>query len=241
MAGEDVKQFALPASVLIAAALISGTILYTKSPHTDITGSPTATPIKLSVVPDDHILGNPQAKVTIYEFSDFQCPFCRSFFEHAYVDIKQAYIDTGKVRLVYRHNPLTDLHPAAMPAAIAAECAGEQGKFWEMHDKIFDEQLKRNPQELADPKALHTIAFTAGDLQVWARDIGLDMTAYSTCVGSGRFNARIQRDVTTAASLQFHGTPMFVLDGIVIEGAQPFESTDPGYTPFKPAIEAALR
>ena len=94
---------------------------------------------ELAVLATDHILGSAQAPVTIVEYSDFQCPFCRSFFDGAYPELKKEYIDTSKVRLVYRHFPLS-FHPLAQKSAEASECAGEQGKFWEMHDAIFYEQ-----------------------------------------------------------------------------------------------------
>lgn len=84
-------------------------------------------------------LGNDKAKVTMVEFSDLQCPFCRQFFTTAYPQIKKDYIDTGKIQFAYRHLPLTS-HPLARPFANASECANEQGKFWEMHDLIFKKQ-----------------------------------------------------------------------------------------------------
>lgn len=85
------------------------------------------------------VLGKNDAKVTLIEFSDFECPYCRSFYKDTELQIRKDYIDTGKVKLFYRHYPLP-FHPSAMPFAIASECANEQGKFWEMHDKIFSAQ-----------------------------------------------------------------------------------------------------
>lgn len=97
-------------------------------------------PSKVSV-DNGHLpgLGNKDAKVTIVEFSDFECPFCRRFFTETFSQIKKEYIDTGKVVTYYRHYPLP-FHPLAQPFALASECANEQGKFWEFHDKIFKEQ-----------------------------------------------------------------------------------------------------
>lgn len=89
---------------------------------------------------DDPALGDPNAPVTIIEFSDFECPFCRRFWQETLPQIKAEYIDTGKARFVYRDFPLS-MHPGAFPAALAANCANQQGKFWEMHDKIFSEQI----------------------------------------------------------------------------------------------------
>ncbi|MDP2638073.1 MAG: thioredoxin domain-containing protein, partial [Candidatus Levybacteria bacterium] len=84
-------------------------------------------------------LGEKNAKVTIIEFADLECPFCKRYFTDAFPQIKKDYIDTGKAAYYYRHFPL-DFHPLAKPFAQASECANEQGKFWEMHDKIFQEQ-----------------------------------------------------------------------------------------------------
>ena len=91
---------------------------------------------------DDHVKGDPNAPVTMIEYSDFQCPFCRLFFNDTLPTIQKEYVDTGKVKLVYRHFFPIPQHLAAEPSAEASECAGEQGKFWEMHDAIFTEQAK---------------------------------------------------------------------------------------------------
>src|SRR3989344_2866257 len=91
---------------------------------------------KIDLAPEDHVLGSDAAPVTIIEYSDFQCPFCRSFFDQTYGQLKKEYVDTGVIRFVYRHFPLA-FHPAAQKSAEATECAGAQGKFWEMHDAIF--------------------------------------------------------------------------------------------------------
>ncbi|MBI2443137.1 MAG: thioredoxin domain-containing protein [Candidatus Levybacteria bacterium] len=96
---------------------------------------------KITVAPGGlPMLGKDDAPVTMIEFSDLQCPFCLRFFQNSFPQIKKNYIDTGKVKFYFRHLPLTQLHPMAMPFANAAECANEQNKFWEMHDKIYNEQ-----------------------------------------------------------------------------------------------------
>lgn len=96
---------------------------------------------EVSVRPDDHVLGDPGAPIAIIEYSDFQCPFCRSFFNDTLPSIKKNFVETGKAKLIYRHFPL-NFHPAAQPSAEAAECANDQGKFWEMHDAIFTKQVE---------------------------------------------------------------------------------------------------
>ncbi len=96
-------------------------------------------------IDDDPALGSANAPVTMIVFSDYECPYCRSWMQTTFPSIKTNYIDTGKVLFVYRDFPLTSLHPGAQPAALAADCANAQGKFWEYHDKIFAEQEKANP------------------------------------------------------------------------------------------------
>lgn len=102
------------------------------------------------------ILGDQNAKITIVEFSDFQCPFCESFFTSTFPELKKNYIDTGKVKLAFRHYPLTSIHPNAETAHNAAECANEQGKFWEYHDLLFKNQptWSELPLEKTTPPAV---------------------------------------------------------------------------------------
>ena len=136
-------KYFLAISILVAALLISGSILISNSRD----GSPSegakiqaGSWVLVNVsADDDPFLGNPKAKVRIIEFSDFQCPFCRKFWEESFAEIKKDYIDTGKVMMVFRDFPL-DFHPAATPSAQGGGCAQEQGKFWEYHDKLFIEQ-----------------------------------------------------------------------------------------------------
>lgn len=95
-----------------------------------------------AMMDDDVVLGNPSATVSIIEFSDFQCPYCRTFWKDTLPSIRRDYINTGKVKFIYRDFPLS-FHPGAQPMAEGAECAEEQGKYWEYHDKLFEEQQKR--------------------------------------------------------------------------------------------------
>ena len=138
----DKTKLILPGAILIAALLVSGSVVFysltagglganIKQAGDVVAGD------KVNIsVDDDAFIGNERAKVTIVEFSDFQCPFCRTFWNGAYQQIKKEYIDTGKARFVYRDFPLS-FHPAAIPAAQASQCAKDHGKFWLMHDKMF--------------------------------------------------------------------------------------------------------
>jgi protein-disulfide isomerase len=219
--------YMLPGAIVIAALLISGTLVMTRG-NTAAIGAQAdddTKPAKIDVKDNDHILGNKDAKVTIFEFSDFQCPFCRVFEQGAYAQIKKDYIDTGKARLIYRHYPL-DFHPQSKLAAEASECAGEQGKFWEMHDKMFAEQEKKGSGT--------TITFTANDVKKWASAIGVKAAQFNTCLDTNKYDGRINDDINFANSIGVSGTPTFFINGARLVGAQPFAS-------FKAAIDILLK
>ncbi|MEK9181151.1 MAG: DsbA family protein [Patescibacteria group bacterium] len=152
--------------------------------------------------------GSASAKVTITEFSDFQCPFCEQFFSGSYKQLKAKYVDTGKVRMVFRHLPLASIHPYAQKAAEAAECAGNQGKFWQYHDLLF-ESAKTSSTALA-----------VDSLKTYAKKLGLNQNQFNTCLDSGATAAVINQDKTDAAKAGISGTPTFVINGQKIVGAQ---------------------
>ncbi len=154
---------------------------------------------------DAPVRGTATAPVTIVEFSDFYCPFCRQV-RPVLARVRARYGD--KVRFAFKNLPLEDLHPGATRAAEAGLCANEQGKFWEYHDKLF----------VAEPGA------SVEQLKTWAGEIGLDAGRFSECLGSGRQKAAVQRDVEQATSLGANGTPAFFVNGLSLSGAQPFEA-----------------
>ncbi|ABC83813.1 DsbA family protein [Anaeromyxobacter dehalogenans] len=165
---------------------------------------PAGQPVQgLAVRADDPTRGNPKAPVTIVLFSDFQCPFCARV-EPTLAQVQKTYGD--KVRVVWKHQPL-GMHPNAMPAAEAAEAAREQGKFWQMHEKLFASQ-----RELSD--ALYERA---------AREIGLDVARFDAARRSGRGRARIAEDQALAARIGAQATPTMFVNGVKVEGAVPFE------------------
>src|SRR5206468_10780677 len=124
-------------------------------------------------VADAPSLGRADAPVTLVEFSDFQCPFCGRFFATTLPALKQDYIDTGKLRYVFRDFPLDQLHPNARNAAAAAHCAGEQGKYWEMHDTLY-----RNQRTLQ-----------VEHLKGFALELSLNGNAFTTCLDGGKYAA----------------------------------------------------
>ncbi len=163
------------------------------------------------------MMGDPDAPITIIEFSDFQCPFCSRFHEQTLPAIMENYIDTGKVNFVYRDLPL-GFHPNANPASIAAECANEQGKFWEYHDVLFDKQSQWQSLAADD--------FTTNAKQ-FATDLGLESASFESCLSSSETASKVSQDTKDAASYGATGTPTFFIgnekNGFVkIVGAQPF-------------------
>ncbi len=157
-------------------------------------------------IDDDSILGDENAPVTIIEFSDYECPFCARFYLNTFPQLKREYIDTGKVKLVYRDFPLS-FHQNAQKAAEAAECAGEQDKYYEMHDKIFENQQ----------------AITATNLKEYAKEIGLNTNEFNECLDSGEMANEVQKDFQDGQSIGIRGTPTFFINGKLLRGAQPFE------------------
>ncbi len=180
-------------------------------------GNQPAPQVDLSKLPDDDpVEGSADAKVTIVEFSDFQCPFCGRFYNDTLQQVRKDYIDTGKAKLVYRDFPLS-FHPEAQKAAEAGECADEQGRFRGMHDKIFENQQ----------------SMSLASYKQWAKDIGLKSAQFDQCLDSGKYASEIQKDFADGSAAGVSGTPSFFINGQRIVGAQP-------YSVFKQVIEAEL-
>jgi len=169
---------------------------------------------------DDPMKGNPDAFITIVEFSDFQCPFCARFHQNTLPQLEQNYISTGKVNFVYRDFPIQSIHPNAVPAALASECADDQGKFWEMHDMIFKNQ--RNWQGLQ-------IAESASLFKEYGIEIGLNTDEFDSCMTSNKHLEEIQKDLKEGQEYGVTGTPGFFVGNedigfTKINGAQPFSA-----------------
>jgi protein-disulfide isomerase len=151
------------------------------------------------------VRGAANAPVTIVEFSDFHCPFCKRVLP-TLKDLEAKYGDN--VKLVFRDYPIEQLHPGARKAHEAARCASEQGKFWAYHDVLFD----RAPQTSAD------------ELKASAREVGLDLAKFDQCVASGKHKEAVQKDIDEGARLGVNGTPTFFINGELLSGARPLES-----------------
>ena len=188
-----------------------------------------ADPLANAAVP---VAGEPargagDAKVTLVEVSDYHCPFCRRHAQQTQPQIDTDYIKTGKVKYVFIHYPITQLHPDAFKAHEAASCAGEQGKYWQMHDQLF----ARPTRDVAE-------------LVAQGASIGVDQGRFKACMDSGKYRAAIQQSVDRMRQLGVDSTPTFLVGATpsgdaplkvatVIRGAQP-------YGAFKSALDAAL-
>jgi len=230
---EFIGKFGIPAAILVGMSFIAVSIYVSFGiPNAKIAGQTAATgtspkeDIKLAAVTadDDAFLGNADAPVTMIEFSDFQCPFCRKLWKEVLPQLKKDYIDTGKVKFVYRDFPLSSIHEMAQPSAEAAECADEQGKFWEMHDKLFAEQEK---------KGQGTIAYTIDDLKKWAGQIGLNTAQFNDCLDTGKYKSEVEKDLADGAASGVQGTPASFINGQLVGGVQPYDN-------FKKIIEEIL-
>ncbi len=187
--------------------------------------TPAPPPADPAMPDDDAVLGSKDAPVTLIEFVDYQCPFCKRFFDQTFSQLKTEYIDTGKVKLVMRDFPLS-FHQNAQKASEATECAEDDGKFWEMHDLLFQKQ---------DEWASST---TASDLfKKYAADLKLPKT-FDSCLDSGKHAQEVQKDMSDGTTAGINGTPGFWVigkdgKGQMISGAVPFSN-------FKTVVDALL-
>jgi protein-disulfide isomerase len=214
----------IPVAIIVAGALIAGAIYFGGKPSSvtsltqnTATGQAAAVGIVAPVTDKDHVLGDPTtAKVVLVEYSDLECPFCKVFHNtiHQLMDTYK----NGELAVVFRQFPIAQLHSKAPNEAQASECAAELGgnaTFWKFVDEVFD---KTNSNNSLDP----------GELPVIAGDVGLNVTAFNTCLSSGKYTQLIADDVTAAVKAGAQGTPYSVLitksgKKSPVNGAQPFE------------------
>ncbi|HZO17764.1 MAG TPA: thioredoxin domain-containing protein [Gemmatimonadaceae bacterium] len=159
------------------------------------------------------IQGTASAPVWVVEISDFQCPFCKTWHDSTYDALRREFVEPGTVRLAYVNYPLPN-HPNAFPAAEAAMCAGAQGRFWEMHDGLFESQRRWGPLPNAAPV-----------FDSVARAKGVDVAAMRRCIQAGVTRALIRADAERAQESGVEATPSFIIGGdILVRGAQPIET-----------------
>ncbi len=157
---------------------------------------------------DDYVYGNPDAPITIIEFSDYECPYCQRWHNEAWPQIKAKYGD--QVRLIYRDFPLDTIHPNATAAAEAANCAGEQDQYYPYNELLFSGQKPLEPTTY----------------EAYAELVDLDMDAFKTCVAERRYQQEVLDDLNYAGALGVRSTPTFFINGLAVIGAQPFEVFD---------------
>lgn len=225
-------------TVIVVCLIISAAILLSSNAANNNTGNQPANneptgPVKVSM-DDDAVLGVANAPVTMIEFSDYECPFCKRHFVEVFPDIKKDYIDTGKLKLVFRDFiAVTGHNPLATSEAMAAECAGELGgdsAYYKYHDALFTKTTSNGKGLLLS------------DLPVLARNIGLNVAKFNQCVASEKYKDEVAKDNADASKVGVNGTPSFfvgkstangTIDGKLIVGAQ-------SYATFKATIDAAL-
>ena len=174
------------------------------------------------------IKGDKTAKVTMVEFTDYQCPFCSRYYRQTWPELERDYVNTGKVKLALRALPLESIHPQAFKAAEASYCAGAQGKFWEMHDRLFASRS--------------TLA--RKDLSAHAQTLGLDVAAFDECLDGGAATTRIRQDLVDADKAGAKATPTFFIgltdpDSAQVKAVRVIRGARP-YKVFKEAIDSLL-
>ncbi|MFH1649589.1 MAG: DsbA family protein [Candidatus Woesearchaeota archaeon] len=218
-------------NAILKKELVGNTVTDQNPPSTDQPTDGGTAPVQVSVE-NDAILGSENAKVTVIEFSDYECPFCGASegthqglidrfkgqdptWEAAVPKLMEL-AKQGKIKFVYRDFPLS-IHAQAQKAAEASECAHEQGKFWEYHDLLFQRQDQ----------------LSVANFKVWAGELGLNQAKFDDCLDSGKMAAEVQKDFNDGRAVGVQGTPAFFINGQLISGAQPWSA-------FEPIINAAL-
>ncbi|MGD2077798.1 MAG: thioredoxin domain-containing protein [Chloroflexota bacterium] len=199
-----------------------GTLADAYAPAEPRQQEPSAPPSPAEVeIGDAFVYGDPDAPITIVEFTDFQCPYCVRHFQQTYPRIVEEYVESGIVQYVFKDFPLNSIHPQAAEAAQAARCAGEQEAFLEMHDTLFQRQVQWSGQNPAD-------VFVG-----FADELGLDAADFEECLISGKYEEAVNADLSQGIQLGVTGTPAFFINGYAVSGAQPYEL-------FQQAIESIL-
>ena len=213
------QKLLIPGAIILAGVIVAGAVLYSNLPKNPLLGKEgkwevvkeNAASDILKIQKSDFVLGNPAAKVVLIEYGDFQCPFCGRFFQAAEKQIIETYVKTGKAAFVWRD--FAFLGEESFRAAEAARCAGEQGKFWDYHDHLFNHQNGENEGAFADQ-----------NLKSFAKVLGLNEASFNSCFDSGKFRKQIEGATAEGKSVGVSGTPATFVNGQMISGAQPFSA-----------------
>jgi protein-disulfide isomerase len=207
----------IPVCVIAVLTLLGPTIGNTFSGITSTLEAPLPDNSQGSVPMDVNAIGDPNAKVVIIEFSDYQCPYCKDFAENTGKLLIKDYAETGQIYFVYRSmgNFISDWaggsNTESQDAAQASYCAGDQGKFWEYHDTLFANWNGENQGNLSTDR-----------LVSFAQDIGLNKNEFSDCLSSQKYLERVMQDATDGNTYGVQGTPSFVINGKLVEGSLPY-------------------
>lgn len=208
-------------SIIIAGVIVAGAIVYNPSSQPVRNGNEQVVDeqpdsFETPTADDDVVLGEASAPVEVIIFGDYQCPYCERLYQDTEKKLREEYVKAGKVKVVYRDYPLSG-HPAAQPAAEAAECAGDQGKYWQYHDALFERQA-----------TIMTLDYIG-----LAGELGLNKAAFQSCVETHKFAAEVAKDLADGTAAGVDGTPASFVNGQLISGAVPYAS-------FKTVIDSAL-
>lgn len=223
----------LPLSILMAAVLISGSVIYSVSHKSGVGGQANLpgsgndganVDSSVKIESDDVVLGDPKAPVTIIEFGDYQCPFCGKFFKETEPLIRENYIKTGKVKMVWRD--FAFLGPESLSAAEAAHCSADQNKYWEYHDALMTEEIRDGSEHNGN---LNEVKF-----KELAKNLGMNVDSFSGCISLGKYKSLVKKLYDSAVELGVNSTPTLFINGRKVQGALPYSS-------FKTLIEAELK
>ena len=224
----DQNPYIIPFSIVLAGVIIAVAILFTGAKPASVpgkqpaqAGNSVATAGDFKALENGPTLGNPDAPVTVVEFADFQCPFCGRFYSSTAKSIISSYVKNGQVKFVY--HDFAFLGQESNWAAEASRCAGDQGKFWQYHDYLFEHQNGENAG-----------SFTKDHLKSFALELGLNGNQFNDCVDSGKHAQDVANDTETGRKFGVSGTPTSFVNGKEISGAQPF-------TAFQTEINNALK
>jgi protein-disulfide isomerase len=233
------QRILIVVGVGLVALAIAGILILTNLPAKSAAGPILSAPDHPRPQADFNAMGDPNAPVKIVEFSDFQCPYCARFWKETEPQLVEEYVKTGKVYFVFRSmgnfvsNNITrqsgGSNNESELAAQAAYCAGDQQKFWEYHDTLFANQLGENEGY-----------FVRQRLDAYAQAIGLEPNAFKDCMDSKKYKDKVTQDGLDGEKAGVQGTPSFLINGKLVEGALPFDKAD-AETDFKREIEAALK
>ena len=200
------NKYTIPGAIIIAGLIIAGAVIYIKNPKTTPTEPTGNNPPTANISIDgEPMIGDQNAKITMVEFSDFECPYCATFSLEVFPEIKKEYVDTGKVKVVFKNFPLP-FHNDAAAAALAAECANEQNKFWEYEAKLFENQSD----------------LSKDNLKKLAADLGLDANQFNECLDTSKYQDEVKNDMQEGIDNKVEGTPSFFINGELVVGALPF-------------------